>query len=340
MVSVPLPFITFLLCAALSVLVWRIDLGRKLASICFAGLFALFAVGAFLVGLRFGYGIESFIFIQRTLPLFGGPMLYLGFVALSQSESEFKTTALKHLGVALAIVIGTNLFAKNLGPLDWVISASYLFYIVALVLMWRKGPDHLGYARLDLAPSLGHWMLRGAGLLVCSLLIDAVIAFDFATRSGDNASTIISYASVPFIVILLVLLFALPSFLKPQQIPAKPTGRTETDDAKLEEAARALLTQSQLYLDPELTVERLAKRLHVPIRALSAAVNQTQNVNVSQYVNGFRLSHAAKLLKESDASVTAICTQSGFLTRSNFYREFQRVYGQSPASYRKSETAG
>jgi len=52
-------------------------------------------------------------------------------------------------------------------------------------------------------------------------------------------------------------------------------------------------------------------------------------------VNGFRLAHAATLLRETQLSVTEIAALSGFLSRSNFYREFQRSYGQSPVTYRQ-----
>jgi AraC-like DNA-binding protein len=62
-------------------------------------------------------------------------------------------------------------------------------------------------------------------------------------------------------------------------------------------------------------------------------------MNMSQYVNGFRLDHAARLLRETNDSVTQVMSQSGFLTRSNFYREFQRVYRQTPAQYREGAGA-
>jgi AraC-like DNA-binding protein len=78
----------------------------------------------------------------------------------------------------------------------------------------------------------------------------------------------------------------------------------------------------------------LAKRLQVPSRALSLAINQVKGMNVSQYVNDFRLDHAAKLLAEGQGSVAEVMDQSGFLTRSNFYREFQRRFDMTPAAYR------
>lgn len=109
----------------------------------------------------------------------------------------------------------------------------------------------------------------------------------------------------------------------------------EGSSVELERSVRALLKESRLYLDTDLTLERLAKRLHVPARAVSRAINQTQQMNVSRYVNGFRVRHAADLLASSDMSVTEIMEHSGFLTRSNFYREFERIHSQSPAEYRR-----
>ena len=103
----------------------------------------------------------------------------------------------------------------------------------------------------------------------------------------------------------------------------------------MEQAARVFLTERELYLDTELTLERLAKRLLVPARALSEAINLAQKVNVSQYVNGSRLDHAAGLLASNNESVIQVMEQSGFLARSNSYREFERVYALSPVEYRK-----
>ncbi|WP_293451879.1 helix-turn-helix transcriptional regulator, partial [Planktotalea sp.] len=109
------------------------------------------------------------------------------------------------------------------------------------------------------------------------------------------------------------------------------------DNVRLEQDARALLISTQLYLEPDLSVQRLSRRLHVTVRALSVAINRTQDMNVSQYVNYFRMEHAADLLLGTDQSVAKVMAQSGFLTRSSFYREFQRVYGCSPAAYRTRE---
>ena len=95
------------------------------------------------------------------------------------------------------------------------------------------------------------------------------------------------------------------------------------------------MLREALYLDSGLTADRLARHLHVPARALSEAVNRHLGMNVSQYVNGFRLRRAADLLAQTDDGLAEVMAQSGFLTRSNFYREFLREYGQTPTAYRR-----
>lgn len=336
LLNFPLPMMTALLCGVIAVLVGRLELGAARASAMFAALFALCAVEALLVGLRFGYGIEALIPLQRTLPLFLGPMMYLGFAALTFGKRDFATVVLLHLGAPVVVMALFWLLVDDLRLLDWVISASYLFYIAALFRLWRKGPDALTHARIDVTRSLSAWILRGIGLLVFILLLDSAIALDFAVNRGANASTLISYGTVPLIIILLAVLLTIPPMLARGRSGAKPAMAPGADDARVEASVRALLEKDRLFLDSDLTVQRLAKRLHLPARALSGAINRTRCMNVSQYVNEFRLAHAADLLVTTDASVSKIAEQSGFLTRSNFYREFQRVHGCSPTEFRQA----
>lgn len=58
-----------------------------------------------------------------------------------------------------------------------------------------------------------------------------------------------------------------------------------------------------------------------------------------QVVNDFRIAEAMRLLAETDRPVTTIQFEAGFLTKSNFNREFRRVTGTSPSAYRKGLNA-
>nr|WP_272212922.1 helix-turn-helix domain-containing protein [Marinicella sp. W31]MDC2878850.1 helix-turn-helix domain-containing protein [Marinicella sp. W31] len=77
----------------------------------------------------------------------------------------------------------------------------------------------------------------------------------------------------------------------------------------------ALLASETLYLDPALTLSRLARRLKLPAKTLSAAVNRATNDNVSRHINRYRIMHACNRLKDGD-NVTAAMLESGFNTKS------------------------
>lgn len=335
--SFPLPMATALLCAISAVLVWRVEFGVKRAKFMFLALFGLCAVEAFLVGLRFGYSVEALIPLQRSLPLFLGPMVYLSFASMTVGRHHFRKTAMVHLVAPILLMAAFWISTRDLQNVDWLISASYLAYLIAMFLLWKRGPDALVYARVDLAHGLSNWIIRAMGLLAFILILDSAIALDFAVNSGANASSLISFGTVPLIIVLLVFIVTLPLIITRPRTHTQFVSTPDADDAEIEVKLRQLMTEEQLFLDPFLTVQRLAKRLHLPARNLSAAINKTQGTNVSQYVNKLRLSHAAKMLLDSDESVTRIAIKSGFVARSNFYREFQRVYGQSPIEYRNSD---
>ncbi|MCY0094514.1 helix-turn-helix domain-containing protein [Hoeflea ulvae] len=337
--ALPLPIFSAVLCAVIAVLARRLDLGNDKSAILFSALFSLFTLEAGLVAIRFGYGIDHFVGLQRVLPLFVGPLSYLPFLALIVPAEQFNAMLLRHLGSVAAITLGLQLLPLRAGIADMVIVGSYLFYAVALLWRWRQGPDQLIHARLGVARTVTRWMLWAAGVLIILLLLESAISLSFAMQKGGQVAAIISYGTLLMILFLVGVLFVLPRFLKSRPVASRTPSSGNAEAARLEAAAHALLMETRLFLDPDLSVQRLAKRLHVPVRNLSLAINETKGVNVSQYVNDLRLSHAANLLRSCDDSVAAVMVESGFLTRSNFYREFQRVYGQSPAAYRQSNPA-
>jgi AraC-like DNA-binding protein len=55
-----------------------------------------------------------------------------------------------------------------------------------------------------------------------------------------------------------------------------------------------------------------------------------------EYLNEIKISHACKLLRETDQTIVQICYDSGFNNLSNFNRHFRKITHTNPHSYRKS----
>ena len=104
------------------------------------------------------------------------------------------------------------------------------------------------------------------------------------------------------------------------------------DDHALYGRLQELMAQRRLWRDPEVTLSMLARRLHVPSKTLSIAVNRVTGPNISRYVNAHRIA-AARASLQPGASVTEAMLDAGFLTKSNFNREFRRITGKAPSDF-------
>lgn len=114
---------------------------------------------------------------------------------------------------------------------------------------------------------------------------------------------------------------------------------TADNDAATVARLTELVQAQELFRDPDLSLIKLARRMGVPARELSAAVNRHCGQNIAQWVNSFRIAAACQQLVNSDAPVTSVMLDCGFFTKSNFNREFRRHTGLSPSAYRQQMRA-
>lgn len=85
----------------------------------------------------------------------------------------------------------------------------------------------------------------------------------------------------------------------------------------------------------DITIAEVAALVNMAENSFSRYFSQRTRKKFSAFVNEIRLSHASKLLTDTDQSVAEICYGSGFNNLSNFNRQFKELYGLSPLLYRK-----
>ena len=98
--------------------------------------------------------------------------------------------------------------------------------------------------------------------------------------------------------------------------------------------------EAPIYLEADLKVAGLAKRLMEPdyrvSRAISAGLGQP---NFNRFINLYRIQHAQNLLadpRESDQPILEIALASGFASLGPFNRAFKDRTGQTPRAYRSA----
>lgn len=329
MLTLPIPLVVALILGFLAVR--HAVLGDR--SVLFLMLMAACAVQALVISLTQHYGMSQLFLVQPITAVVAPPLAWLTFQSGALRRFDLRRDAIH------AIVPAFTAFCTLFAPvtLDVVLPVVFATYGIAILLCLRT-EDTLPLARLDAGPLPARiWKTMGV-LLILSSLSDILIAVALGVGHPDLQPLIISvFTSFTLLGIGLLGLSRDAEGDDESETSEVEPSPSEEDEAIITRLD-ALMEKDRPYLDPDLTLVRLAHRLHVPIKQLSAAINIAKGENVSRYVNGFRVRHACHLLSAGN-NVTDAMLESGFNTKSNFNREFARVMGQSPSAFLRDATS-
>ncbi|MEG3223478.1 AraC family transcriptional regulator [Vibrio gigantis] len=351
MLAIPLPFVAALLLLMAGVLLRCRYPQTSQKPFWFIILCALMVT---VVGLRWTFDITLFRFLQ---PIFGACVPVAAWLCFSGAHRSQSSTHLHWLG-PIAVLVG-SLFYEHVwaGTLDVLLILLYLGYGGLLLKSSLRVPEQVRLT--DVSKVLAAERVAGV-MLLFSTLVDSALSFDILLLNAQHTNLILSISYlvlIPAIVsAVMVVSISTPAEEKTKQAQAVPfmserdpeeedtpvTLTRTLDEDEAEETAQimakfdALMRDHQLFKDPDLSLNRLARKLGIPARKISSAVNQTHQQNISKVINAYRIEHAKTRLKQTDEAITEIYLSSGFQTKSNFNREFSRITGQTPSEFRSS----
>lgn len=322
--------VTSLATAALAVILFRLVTTRDLratANRLFAGLVALYLLQSLLVSLRWGYGIEALRLPVAALAAVIPACAWLAWRALSGGIGRSQVWAAVPVAVIWAVLVLWRDAADVLIPLV------YLGFGLSILVPAVANRDAPALTALGDAMQTRRAMGLIGATLIASALTDAFIVYDFIRNSGQTAGHVLSAVQTVFVLVIgIAAAFgrsAPDTASEPDCSPEDQTGHVE-----VLERLEALLAKERLHHAEDLSLRRLSRRLGLPDRRVSEAVNRIRGVNLSQYVNEHRIHDACTLLRDSDQSILQVALSVGFASKSNFNREFQRVTGQAPSVWR------
>lgn len=97
-----------------------------------------------------------------------------------------------------------------------------------------------------------------------------------------------------------------------------------------------LMEEKKVYLDNELSLIELAKRLSIHQNHLSQVINERENKNFYSYINALRIKEfidQAKHPENKKLTLLAIAFQCGFNSKSTFNKHFKIYTGTTPKNY-------
>lgn len=330
MIFVPLPLVaTFCLLVVLLRMVMERDMTLR-ANQLFAALVGLYAVQSLLLSLRWGYQLEAAGFWAGLLAPVLPVLAYFAYLSLIERLSRAALWPVGVIALNWVVLIAIPDLA------DILILLTYLCFGGAI--LWnasRRAPALVRFGQTQLA--FRAMMVTGLAL-VCSAMMDVYVIVDFIRTGGANIGLVATMIQTGFILCIGLAAVLSPSGVEgdaDMPVEAVQKDITEEDDVIIARLTQLFETE-RLHGDMELNLRRLSRRLGLPDRAVSQAINKTQNMSVSQFVNRFRIQDACKMLQETDQSVLQISLAAGFMSKSNFNREFARITGRTPTQWRQS----
>jgi len=100
---------------------------------------------------------------------------------------------------------------------------------------------------------------------------------------------------------------------------------------------RKAIQEDRVYLNPNLTLQDLAVRLHVHRNYLSQIINVKYRMNFKDFLNQYRIEEAKKMLLSAEydhKTVLAVVYDAGFNSKSVFNNAFKKFTGLTPSEFR------
>lgn len=357
----------------LATLLWINQKGNRLSNRLLAALIGLLALMSLAVGIPVAnrwviFALDLFPFFM-VMPL--GPLIY--FYAKSLLDSAFRlgrTERLHFYPVVLdwgAKLIGwvfisgllLGFFQQEQGPTWGRIMNDYETY--ADIPRWLSMTIYLlltkqflnQHQRTDDAESQQptvQWLRQfiNVFLVFQGIWLVHLVPYIIPALRGPLLDTF-GWYPVYIPIAILIYWLGLKGYLYARNSPVNVVNRkvsvtpvpTETVERAVHLLTTAMATD-KLYLDPELTVEKVGRHMQLPPKTVSFVLNQHLQKSFNTFVNEYRVEAVKGQLTNSaneHLTLTGIAFECGFNSQATFQRAFRQMTGVSPKEYMGRQAA-
>jgi len=301
-----------------------------------------------------GLSLPWFYLFDRSFPytfiFTTGPSLYLYIKTITGAEKLPAKAILKSYLPAIAD-LGLRLALMNYG----LKKTNDLYHPAALILMvvifWAYLLSAIRLFRHSSLQTptaeqiqLASWTKIFLAVLVGVASLWAVTIFGTVLF---QLRTLAYFEPIEVLLVIFVYWIGLRSYhcARVVYIQAQHAAKATADKLTVEDAEvyinllKNAMETDRLYLDPELSVSKLADILKLNVKLLSAVLNGHLNKGFNTFVNEYRVNDVKQqLLQPAYDHLTnlGIALNCGFKSEATFHRVFKEITGMSPSAFRKN----
>lgn len=292
-----------------------------------------------------------------------GPSIYLYTVSLLYPEKKLsrRQVFMHYIFVAFQFVY-RNIFVtlyflvaggiiSNKAIVQWLYSIYHIYseplsvvvflgYLMASIHTFRKaGVTHrIRSVSREGQQVIFKWL---RALLICMVILGfawllTVLAPYFFDLAYDTHYYPIEIALVFFIYWIAFAGYHRTKTIYRRQPAISPKGAMNTDVDRCLSQLRNTMETDKLYLDPELSVSKVATCTGISAKTISAVLNQHANRSFNDFINDYRVREVKeKLLSPTykHFTISGIALECGFNSQATFQRAFKSSTGKSPREY-------
>jgi AraC-like DNA-binding protein len=301
-----------------------------------------------------GVSLPWFYLFDRSFPytfiFTAGPSLYLYIRTISDAEKIPAKAALKSylpamadLGIRLALMSHGEKKINDLyhqSSLLLIVVIFWAYLLSAVRLFRRSSLQTPTEEQIQLAAWTKIFLVVLIGIAsLWAVTIFGTVLFGFRTLAY--------FEPIEVLLVIFVYWIGLRSYhcARVIYIHAQNAAKAYTDKLTPEEATicinklKKAMEIDRLYLDPELSVNKLAGTLGLNAKVVSAALNGYLDKGFNTFVNEYRVKDVKQqLLGPAYDHLTnlGIALNCGFKSEATFHRVFKELTGLSPSAFRKN----
>jgi AraC-like DNA-binding protein len=227
--------------------------------------------------------------------------------------------------------------------LVWAQRLTVFFYSVLCVYKLYRYVRHLKSTHFSLNQVDLQWLkLLLIGFLCVNAWVVLTLLESRFTNLGFDSPMGIAESYLRFIYVSALIVYLLQNSKGFAEIQVEhtigPTPVAEEPHQQLLEKLLAYMETNKPYLEPNVTVERLALRLQVSPKLLSSTINSQLHKNFFEMIGFYRIEEAKRQLADSqyrELSISEIMKNCGFNSKSVFNQAFKKSVGVTPSHYRQ-----
>lgn len=286
-----------------------------------------------------------------------GPLCLLYTRSLIYGDKRIVAKDAWHFVPTVLVLVGLVFFGRDFDSITdtLVFTIGVILQLsVYLVLAYRKVSWYRNTLKdvssefISINLSWLQYLILSLGIVFSIVLIEAIM---IDSEMANDVVVLIIYAYVLFFVISIYwkglrhpqIFSGLSEDTKSlsKEIASRYSHSTLKEAEAQEHLKRleAYMAEERPFLTYNITLEELSEQTGISPRHLSQVINQFLDKNFYDFINGYRVEEAKRLLKDQEKGlrVNEVMYDAGFSSKSTFNAVFRKATGMTPSEYRKNQ---